>query len=169
MAIASYSAIASARPKAFDTILIGGLIAGVLDGLDAVLFYRWSFQVPPDLLFQNIASGLIGRQSFHLGWYTVVLGVGCHFMIALGAAAVFYAGSLALPALFRKPFLFGPAFGIAVYIVMHTVVLPLSAVAKRTVPVTHLELADQLFSHMFFVGLPIALMARKSARGSRGA
>jgi uncharacterized membrane protein YagU involved in acid resistance len=121
------------------------------------------------LLFQNIASGLIGRQSFHYGWYTVALGIACHFTIALGAAAVFYAVSRAVPTLFRMPFLFGPAFGIAVYLVMHYVVVPLSAMPKRTVRVTHLELADQLFSHMFFVGLPIALMARKSARGSAAA
>jgi hypothetical protein len=49
-----------ARPRALDTILAGGLIAGVLDGLDAVIFYRWSFGVSPTLLFQHIASGLFG-------------------------------------------------------------------------------------------------------------
>jgi uncharacterized membrane protein YagU involved in acid resistance len=167
MAVASQSALANERPQALDTILIGGLIAGVLDGLDAVLFYNWSFQVPPALLFQHIASGLLGRQSFHLGWYTIALGVACHFSIALGAATVFYAASLSLPTLFRKPLVSGPAFGIAVYIVMHYVVVPLSAITKRTVPVTHLELLDQLFSHMFFVGLPIALIARRSARAHR--
>jgi uncharacterized membrane protein YagU involved in acid resistance len=164
MPTASQASAGDNQPKAFNTIIIGGSIAGVLDGLDAILFYNWSFGVPPALLFQNIASGLIGRQSFHGGWRTVFLGVACHFSIALGAAAVFYAASLGLPALFREPFLFGPAFGIAVYLVMHYIVVPLSAISKRTVPVTKLELADQLFSHMFFVGLPIALMARKSAR-----
>jgi len=164
MAITPQSPATKIHPSAFDTILVGGSIAGVLDGLDAVLFYGWSFGVPPALLFQNIASGLIGPQSFHGGWPTVVLGLACHFSIALGAAAVFYAASLGLPALFRKPFVFGPAFGIVAYLVMHYVVVPLSAIPKRTVPVTKLELADQLFSHMFFVGLPIALMARKSSR-----
>lgn len=164
MATSSQASAAINRPKAFDTILIGGSIAGLLDGLDAVLFYNWAFGVPAALLFQNIASGLIGPQSFRGGWPTVILGVACHFSIALGAAAVFYAACLGLPALFRNPFLFGPAFGLAVYVVMHYVVVPLSAISKRTVPVTKLELADQLLSHMFFVGLPIALMARKSVR-----
>ena len=28
-----------ARPKAFETILLGGAIAGLLDGIDAVVFY----------------------------------------------------------------------------------------------------------------------------------
>ncbi|MGA8220109.1 MAG: hypothetical protein WB780_00535 [Candidatus Acidiferrales bacterium] len=164
MAATSQSSVATGRPNAFHTILIGGSIAGLLDGLDAVFFYRWAFAVPPTILFQHIASGLLGRQSFQGGWLTVVLGVACHLSIALGAAAVFYAASLCLPALSRMPFLFGPAFGIVVYAVMHYGVVPLSAITKRTAPVTKLELADQLFSHMFFVGLPIALMARKSAR-----
>ena len=167
MASASHTAVSSNRAKAFDTILFGGSIAGLLDGLDAVVFYNWAFGVPPALLFQHIASGLLGRASFQGGWRTVVLGIACHFSIALGAAAVFYAASLSLPALFQRPYLFGPAFGIAVYIVMHYVVVPLSAITKRTVPVTKLELADQLFSHMFFVGVPIALMARRSARHAR--
>jgi uncharacterized membrane protein YagU involved in acid resistance len=151
-------------PKAFDTVLLGGLIAGVLDGLDAVVFYGWSFGVSPTLLFQNIAAGLLGRRSFHGGWYTVLLGVACHFTIAMGAAAVLYWASLVMPALWRKPWIYGPMFGVLVYLFMHYVVVPLSAVPRRTVPVTLFELVDQLFSHTMFVGLPIALMARRSAR-----
>ena len=50
------------------------------------------------------------------------------------------------------------------YLFMHYIVVPLSAVTRRTVPVTGFEILDQLFSHTMFVGLPIALMARRSAR-----
>ena len=154
----------SGRPKAFDTILLGGLIAGALDGLDAVVYYGWAFAVTPTALFQHIASGLLGSRSFGGGWATTVLGVACHFTIAIGAAAVFYAASRAIPFLGQKPWISGPAFGICVYVVMHYIVVPLSAVAPRKVPMAGLELVDQFFSHMFFVGLPIALMARRSAR-----
>jgi hypothetical protein len=153
-----------ARPNAFDTILLGGLIAGVLDGFDAVVFYGLSFGVTPTLLFQNIAGGLLGRRTFHGGWYTVLLGVACHFTIAIGAAAVFYGASRVIPMLWRKPWIFGPIFGVLVYLFMHYVVIPLSALPKRTVPVTFFEVVDQLFSHTILVGLPIALMARRSAR-----
>ncbi len=151
------------RPRALDTILLGGLIAGVLDGLDAVVFYGLSFGVTPTLLFQNIAGGLLGRKTFHGGWYTVLLGIACHFSIAIGAASVFYGASLVIPALWRKPWIFGPTFGVLIYLFMHYIVVPLSAVPKRTVPVTFFEIVDQLFSHTLFVGLPIALMARRSA------
>jgi hypothetical protein len=163
----SDTAIANAsRPRALQTILLGGSIAGVLDGLDAVVFYRLAFAVPPALIFQNIATGLIGPRSFRGGWLTVVLGIALHFSIAIGAAAVYYAASLLIPALYRFPWICGPAFGIGLFFFMQHVVLPFSAVHKRTVPMSLPELLDQLFSHAFFVGLPIALMARRSARTS---
>ncbi len=152
------------RPKALETILFGGLIAGVLDGLDAVVYYGWASGVAPARLFQHIASGLLGAKAFNGGWATTLLGVACHFTIAIGAAAVFYAASLMIPFLAQKPWISGPVFGLCVFLVMHNIVVPLSAVAPRKFPMMGWELADQLFSHMFFVGLPIALMARRSAR-----
>jgi uncharacterized membrane protein YagU involved in acid resistance len=152
------------RPRAFETIVVGGAIAGVLDGLDAVLYYNWASGVAPSRLFQHIASGLLGAKAFSGGWYTTVLGVALHFTVAIGAAAVFYAACRAIPALAKWPWISGPVFGLGVYVVMHYVVVPMSAVAARKAPMQGLELADQLFSHMFFVGLPIALMARRSAR-----
>ncbi len=152
------------RPRATDTILVGGAIAGLLDGLDAVIFYWLAYAVPPALLFQTIASGLLGPQSFRGGWLTVALGIALHFFIAIGAAAFYYAASLFIPALVRKPWICGPAFGIGLFYFMQHVVIPLSAIEKRAAPMSLAELVDQLLSHAFLVGLPIALMARRSAR-----
>jgi hypothetical protein len=154
----------SFRPRAMQTILAGGGIAGLLDGLDAVFFYGWAYAVPPAAIFQGIASGLLGRQSFRDGWLTVVLGIALQFFIAIGAATFYYAAARFIPALFRKPWVCGPAFGIGLFYFMQRVVIPLSAVHKRTAPMSLLELVDQLLSHAFLVGLPIALTARRSAR-----
>ena len=154
----------AARPRALETILLGGAIAGVLDGFDAVAYYGLAMDVPAKLLFQHIASGVLGGASFGGGWPTAMLGLALHFTIAFGAAAAFYGLCLALPAMCEKPFIYGPVFGIGVYLVMHYLVVPMSRVAPRTVPVSAAELIDQLFSHTIFVGLPIALAARHSSR-----
>lgn len=161
----SAPAIELGPPRALPTILLGGSIAGLLDGLDAVVFYRAAFGVPPARLFQGIAAGLLGRaESFRGGWRTVVLGIALHFTVAIGAAAFFYAASLMIPALYRRPWLCGPAFGIGLYLFMQHVVIPLSAIGKRSHPAPLSDILDQLISHAFFVGLPIALVARRSAR-----
>jgi len=154
------------RPHALQTIFLGGSIAGVLDGLDAVTFYGLAYAVSPPHLFQSIASGLVGPGAFQGGWFTVVLGVALHFSIAIGASAVYYAASLLIPRLFRKPWICGPWFGIGLFFFMQHIVLPLSEVAPRTHSMPPVEVLDQLFSHAFFVGLPIALMARWSAQCS---
>lgn len=154
----------TSRPRAMQTVLVGGAIAGLLDGLDAVIFYRLAYAVPPARLFQNIAGGLLGPQSFREGWLTVGLGIALQFFIAIGAAAFYYAATLLIPMLWRNPWISGPAFGIGLFFFMQRVVIPLSAVYERTAPMSLPELVDQLLSHVFLVGLPIAPMARRSAR-----
>jgi hypothetical protein len=106
------------RPRAMQTILGGGAIAGLLDGLDAVIFYRLAFAVPSTRLFQSIASGLLGQESFRGGWLTVVLGIALQFFIAIGAAAFYYAVTLLIPALWRMPWITGPAFGVGLFFFM---------------------------------------------------
>jgi hypothetical protein len=152
------------RPRAVPTILVGGSIAGLLDGLDAVVYYGLTFGATPTGIFHNIASGLLGPRSFQGGWPTVILGVALHFTVALGAATFYYGVSRIVPALYRKPWICGAAFGIGLYLFMYHVVLPLSLVHKRAIPASPAETLDQLFSHTVLVGLPIALMARKSSR-----
>jgi len=152
-----------ARPRAFQTIVIGGGIAGILDGLDAVIYYHLSFGTHPVWLFQNIASGLLGKRSFSGGLGTMVLGVALHFTVAFGAASFYFFMSRGFPVLYRYPWIFGPAFGVGLYLFMQHVVIPLSLVHKRVIPAAWPETLDQLFSHMVLVGLPIALMAKKSA------
>jgi hypothetical protein len=168
LCIAMSAPVLKPRPQAVPTILLGGLIAGILDGLDAVVFYRTAFSVPPARLFQGIARGLLGPPALTGGWKTVVLGIALHFTVAIGSAAFFYAASLLIPALLRHPWICGPAFGVVLYLFMQHVVIPLSAIPKRTHPAPLIDVIDQLFSHMFFVGLPIALMAHRSARVAPG-
>jgi uncharacterized membrane protein YagU involved in acid resistance len=155
------------RPRALEVVFWGGLIAGILDAIDAMVWVTANGVSIPRL-FEFIASGLIGMAAFKGGAKAVVLGIALHFLIATGAATVYYLLSLKLPLLLRRPFLCGPIFGVGVYIFMHYVVLPLSAVPAQGSP-SLLWVTNQLFSHTLFVGLPIALVARRSARAHQAA
>ena len=148
---------------ALKTILTAGLLAGLLDGLDAVVFIGWANGIPVERVFQFIASGAIGTQSFHGGSATAALGVFFHFTIAIGAAAVFYLISIKLPVIMHRPWLWGPVYGIGVFLCMHYLVVPLSAAPKQR-PLSAGPLANLLFSHIFLVGIPIAFMTSSLAR-----
>lgn len=142
-------------------ILLGGLTVGILDGLDAIIFFGLR-GVPPHRIFQAIAAGLLGKDAFQGGMATVALGVVIHFSIATTIAAVYVLASRRWATLAERPFLWGPLYGIGAYLVMNLVVVPLSAAAgaKHTLPVV----LNGVLIHMVGVGLPSALFARAAAR-----
>src|SRR6185503_14804050 len=92
------------RPApAAKVILAAGLIAGALDILYVIIFYGVR-GVPATRILQGIAAGLLGREAAGQGGLaTAAPGLGLHFMIALGAAATFYAVSRRWRALLERP------------------------------------------------------------------
>lgn len=164
-AVISSNTIGSvAHPLPFKAVIWGGLLAGGLDGLDAVIFFGLTAGVTPAGIFQYIASGLLGAKSFQGGCYTVALGIALHFMIALGAATVFSVASLWLPALIRQPVLWGPAFGLAIYFFMYHLVIPLSLVPSRVHAISVVEFVNEILADTLLVGLPIAMVASRSKK-----
>src|SRR5918997_4290552 len=115
------------RPRALDTILGGGLVVGLLDGLFALVFYGLVLGVKPLRIFQSVAAGVLGRASFEGGTRTFALGVLLHFAVATCIAAVYYAASLKLPVLIRRAVPCGLIYGMLAYLGMNYVVIPLSA------------------------------------------
>jgi hypothetical protein len=135
---------------------VGGLVAGILDLLQACILFGWDIPLA-------IAAGLLGRQAFHGGAGTYILGVLLHFFIAFSAAAVYYAASIRLVFLKEHPLVCGLFFGGAVQEVMNLVVLPLSALHARGPYKLH-DLILGLVVHMVVIGLPISFSVRRFAR-----
>ena len=144
------------KRNALLAIAVGGGIAGALDLTQAMILFGWDIPLV-------IAGGLLGRQAFHGGVGTYVLGVALHFFIACSAAAVYYAASLRLGFLKEHPLVCGLFFGAAVQEVMNLVVLPLSALHARGPYKLH-DLILGLLVHMVVVGLPIAFIVRRFAK-----
>ena len=144
------------RGRALPAIAGGGVIVGLLDLTYAILVYspKHPIRIP-----QAIAAGLLGRASFSDGASSAVLGIVCHFVIALGAATVYYLASRKWRFLVDRPVVAGMIFGACVYLVMHYVVIPLSAAGP-----SHMSFAlksAEFVEHWFCVGLPIALSVRR--------
>jgi hypothetical protein len=146
---------APARLSSAKSIVVAGLVVGAVDLAYAILVYSPHH---PLLIPQHIASGVLGPASFKGGITTALLGVFLHFLIAFGAATAYYLASRKLRFLIRHAVLCGILYGGWVYIFMHTVVVPLSRVARGHMPVG-LQVAE-FVEHLFCVGLPIALAVR---------
>src|SRR5260370_12703984 len=96
----------ASKTRPLLTILWIGLLAGTLDITDNLIFNQLR-GITPKMVFQFIASGLIGMKAFRDGLASVALGVAIHYTIALIWTALFYAASRKLPILNRRPALRG--------------------------------------------------------------
>jgi hypothetical protein len=147
--------------NAVRAVLWAGLACGVLDITAAFVVYGF-FGAKPVPLLQGIASGLLGPKAFDGGLATALLGLLCHFVIAFGAAAVYFAASRATPFLIQNAVVSGALYGVAVYFFMNRIVLPLSVVAKRPFSLKFMIIGVVI--HIFCVGLPISLSVRRFSR-----
>ena len=151
------------RPaRAVDTIILGGLLAGILDIADAFIVTTINGGTPTRVL-QAIASGVLGREAYQGGAVSAALGLALHFVIALGAASAFLVISRRFPAVLRYAAWSGVGFGLAVWAFMYHTVLPITFSRPNVLPAWPL-LLNQLAIHALGVGLPIALVARRSSR-----
>jgi hypothetical protein len=147
--MSSTASIASVRGTSLlKPILIGGAVAGILDITSA--FITGGAQVP-----RGIAGGLLGpsvRNSTGIGEW--ILGLAIHFFIAFSAATVYSLASRILPFLKHHFVVCGMFYGIAVFLVMYLVVMPLCAFHFRG-PYTLHGLIQGIVVHMLLIGLPI--------------
>ena len=83
----------SGSVPASRALLYGTLAVGVLDLLDAFVFFGLRSGVRPIRILHSIAAGLLGRASFAGGWRTATLGLALHFFIAFVIVLVFMMAS----------------------------------------------------------------------------
>jgi uncharacterized membrane protein YagU involved in acid resistance len=116
----------------------------------------------PTRVLQYVASGLLGPGSFQDGAASAVLGLLVHFFVAFSATTVFYLASRKMAFLTQQVLVAGAMYGVAVYLVMYWVVTPLSAVRRG--PFSWNSTIIAVLTHIFCVGLPIALSVRRFSR-----
>jgi hypothetical protein len=156
------------RARAVDTIPLGGLLIGLFDLIFAFTFYGLILGVPLLRIFQTVAAGVLGRpRAYAGGVLTFLFGIVLHFVVATCIATVFYLATLVLPVLLRHPVVSGLIYGIVAYFGMKYIVTPLSAIGARgTLPRVPI-LITELVGHALLVGLPVALVAHRSARANQ--
>jgi hypothetical protein len=144
-----------------EVISTAAAFAGTLDLLATSTLLRTQ-NIHFEQLLQTIASGALGRSSFQRGKVSATAGFFFHFLIALIVAAAYYTMSRKLNVLLNHPIMSGVFYGMAVHLVMSRIVVPISAAPKRAFSAKAFLI--QLFIHIIFVGLPIALTISRLSR-----
>jgi hypothetical protein len=145
-------------------LLLGTLVVGVLDILDAFIFFGLRGGARPVRILQSIAAGVLGRDAYQGGLRTAALGLFLHFFIAFVIVLVYYLASGSIRTLVRRPILCGLLYGVVAYVVMTFVVVPASGAGAGVRMPAWPVLVNGLLIHAFGVGVPSALAARAARR-----
>jgi uncharacterized membrane protein YagU involved in acid resistance len=143
--------------SALRATMLGGLIAGTID-IGAAALINW---VNPLIILQAIASGVLGRSSFHDGLSSQVLGLLLQWLMSIIIAACFVFAALRLPLLRKRWVAAGLAYGVVIFFVMNYVVVPLSAVGHRP-HFTVSRFSENMLAMLLF-GLIVAYFARATS------
>jgi ACR3 family arsenite efflux pump ArsB len=153
------------RSRRFQAIIVAWLVVGALDITSAFVIATIKGTGSIRML-QGIASGLLGRRSLEGGLPTAGMGLAIHFFIALVVVLVFYVASCKINFLTEQPVLAGLLYGIAVYLVMYWIVVPLAIpIARHSIS----RDVTAIIIHMVLIGLPTALVVSHFSKQSSSA
>ena len=145
-------------------IVVGTAIAGTLDLLSAFVFAGMAGTGPIGVL-QFVASGPFGDIALQSPTFALP-GAAVHYAIMACMVAAYMAFAPRVPDLFNRPIVAGILYGLLLWGIMYWVVRPLRWPAMP-LPHTIKGIAQQLFSHIICVGIPIALTAARMLPPSR--
>ena len=143
------------------TIAMATLVAGTLDILFAILLSLYFGRDPMSML-RYVASGPFPPAT-EWGEVGSMLGLIVHFTLMAIMAAAYARFAVARPAILDQPIQWGLLYGLATYVVMNWIVVPLRFDAP--LPPSPRAIATQLFAHILLVGIPIALIVARTSRG----
>jgi len=151
------------RPIDWLQVFLGGLLIAAGDiAFATTVWFTWD-AAGIERVFQSIAVGVLGKASLEGGVPAALLGAVLHVFMATMFVVACTLVARRMPALLRKPFVYGPPYGVLLYIIMNFVVMPLSRVGASP-SFKHLEtIAMSVVAHMVF-GTICMLFARRALR-----
>ena len=141
-------------------IAVATAVSGTLDMLFAMVL-RVFFGREIGNMLRYVGSGPF-PQATDMGAGGAILGLLVHFALMAIMAAVYVLAAQRMPALVQRPIQWGVLYGLATYVVMNWLVVPMRF--DTPLPPSPLSMATQLFAHIVLVGIPMALIASQYLR-----
>jgi hypothetical protein len=146
--------------SAIKTILLAGFAAGTADILAAIGVYSLVMgRVGAVQILQSIAAGVFGKQAFAGGWETTLCGIVFHYIIATSWGSAYFLVFPYISFLRNQKIISGLLYGVLVWILMNTVVLPLSNASQPQFRWDSILIGMMIL--MLCIGLPISLITHK--------
>ena len=161
MATASSLSLAT-RTSLLRPIALGGMFIFIIQCIHQWIIITLIQGTPYILVWQYIASGVLGDAAFEGGMATALLGLFIHLIISFVIAGVFILGADRIPLLRRYAIAGSLLYGFGVFVVINMIVTPLSAAPQLPAP-TMPWLIEAILEHTLLVGLPLGILARRSA------
>ncbi len=159
------SAIASkpldTRSSLLRSIVLGGMFIFIIQIIHQGIVVTLIQKTPFILIWQYIASGIVGEAAFAGGMATAWLGLFFHLIISFVIAAVFILAADRIPLLRRHVIVGSLLYGFGVFIVMNMIVTPLSAAPPIPAPAMP-WLIEAILEHVLLVGLPLGIIVRRN-------
>ncbi|WPU96603.1 hypothetical protein SNE25_13855 [Mucilaginibacter sabulilitoris] len=150
------------KSNALLAILWIGLLCGTLDGLAAMLL---NYKISPAIIFKFIASGVFGQAAFKGGTEMIVAGVVFHYLIAILFTNAFYLLYPFFKKLFKNPYLIAVIYGLATWIIMNLMVVPVSKIGFHTIKIQ--GILTGMLVLIICIGLPVALNADRHYKAGK--
>ncbi|MCL4868811.1 MAG: hypothetical protein KJ063_07585 [Anaerolineae bacterium] len=159
------SAIASkpldTRSSLLRSIVLGGMFIFISQCIHQWIVVTLMQKTPYILVWQYIASGLLGEAAFAGGMATAWLGLFFHLIISFVIAAVFILAADRIPLLRRYAIPVSLLYGFGVFVVMNMIVTPLSAAPPIPAP-TLPWLIEAILEHVLLVGLVLGMLVQRN-------
>ena len=146
-------------------IILGTLVAGTLDIIAAIVVTLSLGRRGVDEMLGGVASGPFPGAPAS-GLSAVALGTLVHFTLMAIMVTVYMVAAARMPALRRQPLLWGALYGVATYVVMNLIVVPIRFMGAPALPSSWLSFGTQFSFHVLIVGIPIALIAARYVKRS---
>jgi len=156
----------NSRNSLLRSIALGGMFIFISEFIHQWIVITLIQKTPFILVWQYIASGVLGNAAFEGGIATALLGVFFHLIISFVIAGVFILGADRIPLLRRYAIVGSLLYGFGVFIVMNLIVTPLSAAPPLPAP-TLPWLIEAIIEHVLFVGLPLGIIVRRKANANK--
>lgn len=138
------------------TIFLAGLVAGLLDGMAAVVFLG---KMNYSGVFKFVASGLFGKSAFEGGNEMVIYGIIIHLLIAMTFAFFYYFSFSKISFFSKNKIIGGLLFGLLVWLIMNLLILPFTNIPHSSIIL--IGAIKNILILMFCIGLPISLIMQK--------